>query len=54
MNFRFWLQLKWYEHVDEIIMIDGTEPSYTIRQYINKNKWWLKREYRHKYQKATK
>lgn len=47
MNFRFWCQLKWYEHIDEMIMMDGEEPSYTSRQYFNKYRWWLKREYRH-------
>jgi len=47
MNFRFWCQLKWYEHIDEMLIMDGSEPSYTSRQYFNKYRWWLKREYRH-------
>lgn len=44
-TFRFWCREKWYEHIDEIISIGGTEPTYTSQQYFNKYRWWLKREY---------
>jgi uncharacterized protein CbrC (UPF0167 family) len=45
-NFRSWLQDKWYEHIDEMISYTGKEPEYRAKEYFNKYKHWLKREYR--------
>lgn len=47
MKFRIWCQQKWYEHVDEIILITGREPAYMAKDYFAKYKYWLKREYRY-------
>jgi hypothetical protein len=46
MNFRIWCQEKWYEHVDEMISDTGKPPVYHPKEYFQKYKWWLKREYR--------
>lgn len=46
-TFRFWLQEKWFEHRDELESMHMGIPDYTIREYFNRHKYWLKREYRH-------
>jgi hypothetical protein len=50
-SFRQWLQDKWYEHLDELESWNLT-VNYSLPQYFNRYRWWLKREYRH-YQKLT-
>lgn len=46
--FRVWLQEMWYEHLDELQVIGQTpNAKYTLKEYFNKYKYWLKREYRH-------
>ena len=47
MNFRTWLQEKWYQHMTEVEEWTGRLPAYPIQEYFNRYKWWLKREYRH-------
>lgn len=47
MNFRSWVQEKWYEHKEEVWAWEGFEPTATPTEYFNKYKWWLKREYKH-------
>ena len=42
--FRLWLQEKWYDHVDECNLWKTT-PCGNVKEYFNKYKWWLKREY---------
>jgi hypothetical protein len=51
MNFRHWLQEKWYEHIAELDSL-GIRVDYDIKDYFNKYKWWLKLEYR--FQKSIK
>ncbi len=46
MNFKSWCQSKWYEHIDEMLMYTGKQPVYNYKEYFQKYKWWLKREYR--------
>lgn len=46
MNFRSWCHEKWYEHKDEMEGY-GQPLPYTAKEYFNKYKFWLKREYRH-------
>lgn len=49
MSFRIWLQERWFQHKEE--MENWAQPvNYDLRQYFNKYRWWLKREYR--YQKV--
>lgn len=43
-NFRLWVQRLWYENCDEHQMYH--EPKYSIQEYFQKFKYWLKREYR--------
>jgi hypothetical protein len=45
-SFRHWCNEKWYEHKDELVSY-GQPLSYDSRQYFEKYKYWLKREYRH-------
>lgn len=48
MRFRLWLQGMWYEHLDELQVMGQTPNSkYTLKEYFNKYKYWLKREYKH-------
>jgi uncharacterized protein CbrC (UPF0167 family) len=49
MNFRSWCQEKWYEHIDEMVTFAGKAPGYTAREYFNKYRWWLKREYQYQH-----
>ena len=46
MTFRMWCNEKWYEHRDEMESYCQGLP-YTSKEYFNKYKFWLKREYRH-------
>jgi hypothetical protein len=50
MNFRQWVQEKWYEHLAELEAY-GLKPQLTARQYFGTYKYWLKREYRHQLEK---
>ena len=50
MAFRLWLQEKYYHHKDECESWHSI-PENTVKDYFNKYKWWLKREYRHQMQK---
>lgn len=52
-SFRHWLKEKWYEHLDEIVDLTGQRPRYDEREYFNKYKWWLRREYRYQQQKQA-
>jgi hypothetical protein len=46
-TFRLWLQEKWFEHRDELDSLHLGVPDYTIQEYFNRHKYWLKREYRY-------
>ena len=46
MTFRLWLQEKWYEHLDEYMSMGKPIPEYNMKEYFNRYKYWLKREYR--------
>jgi hypothetical protein len=45
-SFRMWCQEKWFEHKDELEAYQQPLP-YTAREYFNRYKFWLKREYKH-------
>jgi len=47
-EFRRWCYDMWYEHIDELIQFSGKPPSYTSKQYFEKYRWWLKREFKSK------
>lgn len=47
VTFRSWCQLMWVEHVEEVSAWTGGVPDYLSKEYFNKYRWWLKREYRH-------
>jgi len=49
MTFRVWCQRIWYEHVDEL-QAYGQPLSYNSKEYFNRYKYWLKREYQHRCQ----
>ena len=49
--FRLWVQEIWYNNTEEHLTY-GEDP-YTIKQYWDRYKYWLKREFRHQ-QKAQK
>ena len=46
MNFRSWCYEKWYEHQAELEAY-GQPLPHTAKEYFNKYKFWLKREYKH-------
>ena len=48
--FRRWVQELWYQNCEEHLTY-GENP-YTIKQYWDKYKYWLKREFRHQQRKA--
>lgn len=45
-SFRQWLQDRWFEHLDEL---DAWHlpRDHDLKQYFNRYRWWLKREYQH-------
>lgn len=48
-NFRNWLRLIWLENCQE--HENYHELPYTLQEYWQKYKWWLRREYRHQTKK---
>jgi len=44
-EFRLWVENLWRENCDE--HYNWQEKPYTLSEYFNKFKYWLKREYRH-------
>jgi hypothetical protein len=44
-SFRKWLQDMYYENCNEHEMFNL--ERYTLSEYFQKYKWWLRREYRH-------
>jgi len=51
-DFRIWLNNIWYEHSNEVFNWTGKNPEYNLKEYFEKYKYWLKREYKH--QKGNK
>jgi hypothetical protein len=47
MTFRAWLREMWYNHLDELESLGMLPAGYELKEYFNKYKYWLKREYRH-------
>lgn len=47
--FKLWVQRIWMENCEEHLTYG--EDRYTMEQYWNKYKYWLKREYKHQRQK---
>lgn len=45
MDFRHWCYERWLEHQEELAGY-GQPLPYTAREYFNKYRWWLKREFR--------
>jgi len=44
-TFRLWVQELWYQNSEERLTL-GQDPA-TMKQYWDKYKYWLKREYKH-------
>ena len=48
-DFRIWLQNLWYENCDEHRQCN--ELPYSMNEYFQKYKYWLKREYKYQQRK---
>lgn len=46
-SFRNWVRIMWYDHLEELDVYEHKLPNYDIKEYFNKYKYWLKREYKH-------
>jgi hypothetical protein len=44
--FRIWLQEKWFEHKDELMLWEKRAPEYDDKYYFKKHKWMLRKMYR--------
>lgn len=44
-SFRHWVHEIWLENCEENLTF--YQAPYTMKQYWEKYKWWLRREYRH-------
>lgn len=44
--FRVWLQNKWFEHKEELLIWEKRQPDYTDAEFFQKNKWSLKKIYK--------
>ena len=44
--FRQWLQEKWFEHKEEILVWEKRLPEYDDKYYFKKHKWMLRKMYR--------
>lgn len=49
MNFRQWCQEMWYDHCSEFEGWFNRQPEYNVKEYFNRYKFWLKREYRYQH-----
>jgi len=49
-RFRHWLNEKWFEHKDEVLLYGG-EPFADSGAYFRKYKWWLKSIYRREHKR---
>jgi hypothetical protein len=45
-DFRVWLQEKWFEHKDEILVWEKRLPEYDDKYYFRKHKWMLRKMYK--------
>jgi hypothetical protein len=45
-HFRNWCNDKWFEHRDELEIYKQPLP-YTSKEYFQRYKYWLKREFKH-------
>jgi hypothetical protein len=43
--FRMWVNNLYFQNCEEHLTYK--EPGYTLSEYWNKYKWWLRREFRH-------
>lgn len=48
-DFRLWVQNIWYENCQEHFA--WREPGFTLQEYFQQYKWWLRREYRYQTRK---
>jgi hypothetical protein len=46
-TFRHWLNQQWYEHCAEFEGWFGRQPHYDLKDYFQRYRWWLRREYQH-------
>lgn len=53
-HFRHWLNEKWFEHRDEILVYGSPQEFATADSYFAKYKWWLKTVYQKQQQEAKK
>lgn len=44
--FKLWVQEIWHENSEEHLAY--RELPYTLQEYWDQYKWWLRREYRHR------
>jgi hypothetical protein len=44
-SFRIWVNKIWFENKDEHSVFN--QPGYSLEEYFNRYKYWLKREYRY-------
>ena len=49
-DFRHWVRNVWLENTEEHLQFN--ELPYTMQEYWNKYKWWLKREYQYQLKKG--
>jgi len=45
-SFRSYVNDLWYQHQDEIEYFEKHLPNYDRKEWFDRAKWWLKREYR--------
>ncbi len=50
-SFRLWAQEMWFEHMDELAGY-GLPVTYSSKDYFQRYKYWLKREYTHQIKRS--
>lgn len=50
-SFRLWAQEMWFEHMDELAVY-GLPVTYSSKDYFQRYKYWLKREYTHQIKRS--
>jgi hypothetical protein len=49
--FRLWVTNLWFENRDEYDTF--SQQGYSLEEYFNRYKYWLKREYRYQHRQKT-
>ena len=51
ISFRVWVTEQWFNHTEEVLCYTRKTVDYDVKEYFQRYKWWLKREYKYQIKK---